>query len=77
MKNSILIIEDDTKINKLIYDVLKDDYTVYQAFNAEDGLSLICANNISVIILDLGLPDLDGMDIIRYTMSYCSFNSRF
>lgn len=70
MKNSILIIEDDPKINKLIYDILKDDYTVYQAFNAEDGLSLICANNISVIILDLGLPDLDGMDVIEKTRKF-------
>lgn len=70
MKNSILIIEDDTKINKLIYDILEKDYVVYQAYTAKEGMSLITANSVSVIILDLGLPDLDGMDVIEKVRKY-------
>ena len=65
MKNSILIIEDDIKINNLIMNLLKDDYTINQAFNAKEGLSLIYANNVDVIILDLGLPDIDGIEVIK------------
>ncbi|MBR6071207.1 MAG: response regulator transcription factor [Acholeplasmatales bacterium] len=65
MKNSILIIEDDIKINNLIMNLLKEEYTIYQAFNAKDGLSLVYANNVDVIILDLGLPDIDGIEVIK------------
>ena len=64
MKNNILIIEDDKSINDLISSLLKDEYTVYQAFSAKEGLSLVSSNTIDVIILDLGLPDIDGIDVI-------------
>ena len=64
LKNNILIIEDDKSINDLISSLLKDEYTVYQAFTAKEGLSLVSSNTIDVIILDLGLPDLDGIDVI-------------
>lgn len=70
MKNSVLIIEDDVKINKLISDILSEEYIVYQAYNAKEGMSLISANSVSVIILDLGLPDLDGMDVIEKVRKY-------
>ena len=70
MKNSIIIIEDDKKINNLIYDLLKNDYSIYQAFDGKEGLSLIFANNIDVIILDLGLPDMDGMEVIEKIRRY-------
>ena len=64
LKNNILIIEDDKSINDLISSLLKDEYTVYQAFTAKEGLSLVSSNTIDVIILDLGLPDIDGIDVI-------------
>ena len=64
MKNNILIIEDDKSINDLISSLLKEEYTVYQAFTAKEGLSLVSSNTIDVIILDLGLPDIDGIDVI-------------
>ena len=65
MKNSILIIEDDKKINDLIMNLLKEEYIINQAFNAKEGLSLVYANNVDVIILDLGLPDIDGIEVIK------------
>ena len=65
MKNSVIIIEDDKKINDLICNLLKNDYVIYQAFDGKEGLSLIFANSIDVVILDLGLPDMDGMEVIE------------
>ena len=64
LKNNILIIEDDQRINDLILSLLKDDYIIYQAVTANEGISLLSANTIDVIILDLGLPDIDGIDVI-------------
>ena len=65
VKNSIIIIEDDKRINDLIYSLLINEYSVFQSFNAKDGLVLLFANNVDLIILDLGLPDMDGMDVIK------------
>lgn len=67
MKNSrILIIEDDKYISNFIEVSLnKDDYEVITASSASDGLFKFASYNPEIIILDLGLPDRDGLEIIK------------
>lgn len=67
MKNSrILIIEDDKYISNFIEVSLnKDDYGVITASSASDGLFKFASYNPEIIILDLGLPDRDGLEIIK------------
>lgn len=66
VKAKILVVEDDPAITKLIRTTLETQS--YQYHTAKDGASAIMAAlsyNADVIILDLGLPDMDGVDIIR------------
>lgn len=62
---SVLIIEDDPYILKLCTIFLKDEnYSVIQAETGKEALSVFYTKAPDIILLDLGLPDIDGMDLI-------------
>lgn len=63
---TVLLVEDDPYIQKLCTIFLKDeDYHVLQAANGKDALNLFNTRQPDVILLDLGLPDIDGMELIQ------------
>ena len=65
-KSKILVIEDDPAITHLIRTTLDtQDYQYHTARTGSAGLMDAVAYNADVIILDLGLPDMDGVEIIR------------
>ena len=65
-KHEILLIEDEKNICNFIVTTLKsNDYKVTYALNASSGLSLAASGCPDLILLDLGLPDMDGIDVIR------------
>lgn len=62
----ILLIEDDVVIGRFISLSLKSqDYKCTVVTTGEMGLSLFCANKIDLVLLDLGLPDIDGMQVLK------------
>lgn len=62
----ILIIEDDSKIAAFMTLSLKTQgYEVLSAQNGRDGILSFCNSTPDIILLDLGLPDMDGIDIIH------------
>lgn len=62
----VLLIDDDEKQLKAIRTVLeRDGFIVEQAATGEEGLYKAEVNSYRVIILDLGLPDVNGLDICR------------
>lgn len=64
--NRILIIEDDIDLSKIIRDFLSNDnYNVRQAYNGKDGLQLAKSFMPDLIILDIMLPELDGIDVCK------------
>jgi two-component system KDP operon response regulator KdpE len=67
-----LIIEDDKKIRKFINFSLKyQKYDSIEAASGKEALNLIATSqNFCAIILDLGLPDMDGIDIIRQVREF-------
>ncbi len=70
-KFTIVMIEDEKNICNFIESALeRQDYKVNTAFNGRDGLALINSLCPDVILLDLGLPDLDGIDIIKSVRSW-------
>ena len=65
LKNTILLIEDEENIRSFIYTALKaQGYKVTVAGTGVEGLHLSASLCPDIILLDLGLPDMDGVDII-------------
>lgn len=68
----ILVIEDDAQIRRFLRASLTaDDYRLAEAETARDGLAQAAARQPDLILLDLGLPDLDGVDVIRQLRAWC------
>lgn len=64
--NKILIIEDDLNLGKLISTYLKEiGYLVVWATNGKEAFRFFNAENIDLCIVDIGLPDKDGFEIVR------------
>jgi len=62
----VLVIDDETPIRRFLRITLEaNGYRVHEAGNGEDGLAKAGLLRPDVIILDMGLPDMDGLDILR------------
>ncbi|MEA4921083.1 MAG: response regulator transcription factor [Clostridiaceae bacterium] len=65
-KLKILVIEDDKYISHFIdISLSKENYSVLVAETAAEGMFLFSSHKPDVILLDLGLPDRDGVDLLR------------
>lgn len=65
-KMKILVVEDDISVKNLILTTLKaHDYQYLYAQNGKEAIMEASSHNPDVILLDLGLPDMDGIEIIR------------
>ncbi|MBV6451396.1 MAG: KDP operon transcriptional regulatory protein KdpE [Anaerolineales bacterium] len=62
----VLVVDDETPIRKYLRAALSaQGFTVYEASNGEEALSAVLAHRPDLIILDVGLPDLDGIEVTR------------
>ena len=62
----ILVVEDDQQIQNFICYALKNEgFTYTTANNAQNALSKLVSERIDIMLLDLGLPDFDGVEVIR------------
>lgn len=65
-KPLILVVEDDAPIRNLITTTLKThDYRYLTAPNGEAAIMEASSHNPDIVLLDLGLPDIDGVEVIR------------
>ena len=62
----ILVVEDDAPVRNLITTTLRThDYRFLTAENGEEAVMQTASYNPDLVLLDLGLPDMDGVDVIR------------
>ena len=68
--NKVLVIEDDPEIVDLLEIHLKDlSCELIKSYSGEDGLAKVKSNSLDLIILDIMLPGIDGMEVCRQIRS--------
>ena len=66
MKNRVLVIEDNVLNLELVTDLLEaSDFLVWQARTAEEGIRLAREARPDLVLMDLGLPGMDGLQATR------------
>lgn len=65
-KEKILIVEDEKEISNLIEIYLSNDgYSVLKAFNGEEALDILKREEVHLVILDIMMPGIDGLEVCR------------
>ncbi len=61
----ILVVDDERPIRRFLKASLGSQYAVFEAATGEEALIAVAADRPDIIILDLGLPDMDGVEVTR------------
>jgi two-component system KDP operon response regulator KdpE len=62
----VLVVDDESSIRRYLQAALSaQGFTVYEAATGQEGLNAVIAHRPDIMILDLGLPDLDGIEVTR------------
>lgn len=72
---TVLAVDDSPVMQKMIHNALKDEYNVLLADNAVDALSMIYHQNVALILLDVSMPGVDGLELCRTVRSLPQFKS--
>jgi two-component system KDP operon response regulator KdpE len=66
MKPVALIVDDEVQIRRLLRVVLEaEDYQVHEANTGQQGLAEIASRRPDIVLLDLGLPDMEGLEVLK------------
>ncbi|HRF76819.1 MAG TPA: response regulator, partial [Chitinophagales bacterium] len=75
-KIKILIVDDEPDILEVIeYNLLKDDYQVVRASNGKIALEKAIAEKPNLILLDIMMPEMDGIEVCRELRSLREFDN--
>ena len=64
-KTSLLIVEDNDDFRNFLINCLKDTYQVFDAPNGKEALEILAHQSIQIIISDVMMPEMDGMELCR------------
>jgi len=66
MQNRVLLVEDDDELRQLLSRYLTNQgFSVREAANGHDGLSLALGQDCDIVVLDIMLPEINGLDVLR------------
>ena len=66
MQSNILIIDDEKKLCSLLARIIElEGYYVWQAHTGREGLKILSAEDIHVVVSDVKLPDINGVDLVK------------
>jgi two-component system, NtrC family, response regulator AtoC len=63
-KDTILVVDDERGVRQSFNMVLKDEYNVLLAKSGEEAVDVFSKNSIDLVLLDIRLPDIDGLDLL-------------
>lgn len=70
---SVLIIDDEMQIRRLLTITLQsNEFKVFEAATGKDGLSFVANHTPDIVLLDLGLPDENGHEVLRHLREWYS-----
>lgn len=75
MKKTILAVDDSQIMQGIVKQLLGQKYRVLVADNAIDALSIIYNEQVAVLLLDVSLPGIDGLELCRIVRSIPQFES--
>ncbi|WP_139125865.1 sigma-54-dependent transcriptional regulator [Arcticibacter eurypsychrophilus] len=66
MKGTVLVIDDEKNLCNLLSRIIGlEGYHVLQSFSAKEGLKVLAQNDVDVVISDVKLPDLNGVELVK------------
>ncbi|MBI4547055.1 MAG: sigma-54-dependent Fis family transcriptional regulator [Ignavibacteriae bacterium] len=66
MPETILLVDDDVKMKSIVAEVLQHEgFTILTAMNGKDALQILENNNVDLTLLDIKLPDIDGIELLK------------
>jgi len=65
MRKKILVVDDDTRLNRMIQLALKDSYATLSTHKGEEGVGLALMEAPNLILMDLMMYDMNGLEAIR------------
>jgi response regulator RpfG family c-di-GMP phosphodiesterase len=71
LQANILVVDDELGVRESLRMVLKDNYNVLTAANGQEGLEMIKEGKPSLVILDVKMPDIDGMEVLKQIKDTC------
>ena len=65
-KKQILVVDDETNLRRVLSaQLVRDGYDVHEAGDGADAISLLKEHHIDLVITDLKMPHVDGMELLR------------
>lgn len=73
-QSHILVIDDDERILELLKEALSPEYYIQTAHDSLEGVELLMSEHFDLLIIDLGMPVLDGVELIQKIRAHSPFN---